>query len=100
MDKEVLEKIEHNTCKLLEEFAAKGFHSPADIQTAKNLLSSMVKIKTIRAMDNYSDEGGWRGRYNYNSGADKDHYYDEERISMKNQLEKIMQEAQEALSKM
>ena len=120
MEYHVMEQIESQLCDILRDKAQRGIGSPADVETVKNALSGINKIKIIEAMERYGDEKSYASYPDYRRGG-RMPYYDEgyrryrddhdmnSGHSMREQLEMMLQNAtsdrekmaiREALSKM
>ena len=127
MEKHIMEQIQTQLCDILRDKAQRGIGSPSDVETVKNALSGINKIKIIEAMERCGDERSYAsypvdyrrgGRMPYYDGDAGDYSYRRTRDdydmnhsghSMREKLEQMMNEAgsdrermalREALSKM
>lgn len=69
-----MDAIEDNLWQVLADYA-KGFKSPADVETVKHALSGIFKIKCMEEMDDFKG-GSFRGGRSYDNGRSYT-YYDE-----------------------
>lgn len=125
MEKHIMEQIQSQLCDVLRDKAQRGIGSASDVETVKNALSGINKIKIIEAMERYGDERSYSsypvdyrrggrmpyyddGDYSYRRSRD-DYDMNHSSHSMREQLEHMMQTAttdrermaiREALSKM
>ena len=125
MEKHIMEQIQTQLCDILRDKAQRGIGSPSDVETVKNALSGINKIKIIEAMERYGDEKSFAsypvdyrrggrmpyyddGDYSYRRTRD-DYDVNHSGHTMREQLERMMQTAttdrermaiREALSKM
>lgn len=128
MEKHIMEQIQTQLCDILRDKAQRGIGSPSDVETVKNALSGINKIKIIEAMERYGDErsyasypvdyrrggrmpyyDGDAGDYSYRRARDDGYDMNHSGHSMREKLEQMMKEAgsdrermalREALSKM
>lgn len=125
MEKHIMEQIQSQLCDVLRDKAQRGIGSASDVETVKNALSGINKIKIIEAMERYGDERSYAsypvdyrrggrmpyyddGDYSYRRTRD-DYDVNHSGHTMREQLERMMQTAttdrermaiREALSKM
>lgn len=125
MEKHIMEQIQTQLCDVLRDKAQRGIGSASDVETVKNALSGINKIKIIEAMERYGDERSYAsypvdyrrggrmpyyddGDYSYRRTRD-DYDVNHSGHTMREQLERMMQTAttdrermaiREALSKM
>lgn len=74
MDRKLMDAIEDNLWQVLADYA-KGFKSPADVETVKHALSGIFKIKCLEGMDDYHNTGSFRGG-SYDGGRSYTYYDD------------------------
>ena len=84
MEKHIMEQIQTQLCDILRDKAQRGIGSPSDVETVKNALSGINKIKIIEAMERYGDERSYAsypvdyrrgGRMPYYDGDAGDYSY-------------------------
>lgn len=63
----VLDDICNNLEYQLEDIVKKGDMTPTELDLLYKSVKTMYYIKTIKAMEDYSDEGYSRGRYSYDN---------------------------------
>lgn len=61
MDTQIMHKIEDNLWNVLSDYA-KGFKSPAEVETVKHALSGIFKIKCLEEMEDYQSSHDYGGR--------------------------------------
>jgi hypothetical protein len=61
MDTQIMHKIEDNLWNVLGDYA-KGFKSPAEVETVKHALSGIFKIKCLEEMEDYQSSHDYGGR--------------------------------------
>lgn len=110
MDNKIMEQIESQLCDILRDKAQRGIGAPSDVETVKNALSAINKIKIITAMERYAADdrsyaaypeydGYRRGRMAYyDDGYGRYHSRDDYETnhsghSMRERLEQMMREA-------
>ena len=69
MDTQIMHKIENNLWEVLGDYA-KGFKTPAEVETVKHALSGIFKIKCLEEMEDYQSSHDYGGRY--------DRYYNDD----------------------
>ena len=73
MDRKLMDCIEDKLWQVLEGYA-NGFKGPSDVETVKHALSGIFKIKCLEGMDDYYNNGSFRGGRSY--GGDRIYYDD------------------------
>lgn len=61
MDTQIMHKIEDNLWDVLGDYA-KGFKTPAEVETVKHALSGIFKIKCLEEMEDYQSSHDYGGR--------------------------------------
>lgn len=88
-----MDKVMNQMCEMFHDVLyvlaeKERFRTDEDVQTAKNAISGILKIKTLEAMEDYKGGSFRRGR-----GTDG-RYVSRDNRTMKEKLEHMMQEAE------
>lgn len=89
MDTMTMERLEKGFCKVLHDYAEKGFASVSGVEVAKNALSGLVKLKMLESMEQYGES--YVSRFMNNANCHCHEPIDESEV--RQQLEKMAEGA-------